>query len=56
VPNTLPDTTFGSVMLIPFASHSRESPEAGHSRESGNLLRKPLEVWCRRTGFPLSRE
>jgi len=28
----------------------------GHSRESGNPLRKPLEMCCRRSGFPLSRE
>jgi hypothetical protein len=27
-----------------------------HSRESGNLLGKPSEMRCRRTGLPLSRE
>ena len=38
------------------AASSRESvvvsfARRSHSRESGNLLRKPLEMRCRRTGF-----
>ncbi len=40
-------------------THRRRSGcwrRGSHSRESGNLLGKPLEVCCRRTGFPLSRE
>jgi hypothetical protein len=38
--------------------HFRDTgaPRCSHSRESGNLLRQPLEMRCRRTGFPLSRE
>jgi hypothetical protein len=35
--------------------HLRDTgvPRCSHSRESGNLLRKPLEMRRRRTGFPL---
>ena len=32
------------------------APRHSHSRESGNPLRKPWEMRCSRTGFPLSRE
>jgi hypothetical protein len=33
-----------------------EAPRRSHSRESGNLPRKPVEERHRMTGFPLSRE
>jgi hypothetical protein len=38
--------------------HMRDTgaPMCSHSRESGNLLRTPLEMRRRQTGFPLTRE
>jgi hypothetical protein len=37
-----------------YRCHLRDMSVASHglSRESGNLLRKTLELRCRRTGFP----